>query len=67
MKNFAFIKNGNSYELTDGSTVLLTIAACDGAVDTFEKIEDGAFKRTRKLSAPTDNMRLEFDTASAPK
>lgn len=67
MKNFAFVKNGGRYELTDGSTVLLTIAACEGAVDTFEKIEDGAFKWTRKLSVPTDTMCLEFDTASAPK
>ena len=67
MKNFAFVKNGSLYELTDGRTVLLTITARDDAVDTFEKIEDGAFKWTRKLNAPTDNMRLEFDTASAPK
>ena len=67
MKNFEFKQNNNAYELTDGSRVLLTIAICDGATDTFEKIEDGAWKWTRKLSAPTDKMRMEFDTASAPK
>lgn len=67
MKNFAFKKNGKVYELTNGNTVLLTVEARDDATDTFEKIEDGAFKWTRKLNEPTDNMRLEFDTASVPE
>ena len=67
MKGFAFQKNGGAWELTDGSKVLLTVQCRDDAVDNFEKIEDGAWKWTRKLNAPTDNMRMEFDTASAPK
>ena len=67
MKCFAFQKNGNAWQLTDGSTVLLTIQCREDAADSFEKIEDGAWKWTRKLNAPTNNMRMEFDTASAPK
>ncbi|MBQ3004156.1 MAG: hypothetical protein IJD82_10510, partial [Clostridia bacterium] len=63
MKGFVFEKTAAGYALTDGKTVLLTIAAREGATDTFEKIEDGAWKWTRKLNAPTDNMRMEFDTA----
>ena len=67
MNNFEFKQNGNAYELTNGSVTLLTIPMADGACDTFEKIEDGAWKWTRKLSKATDNMRMEFDTARAPK
>lgn len=67
MKGFAFQKNGNAWQLTDGSTVLLTVQCREDAADSFEKIEDGAWKWTRKLNAPTDTMRMEFDTASAPK
>ena len=66
MKQFEMKRNGDAYELTDGKTVLLTIPARADAVDSFEKIEDGAYKWTRKLNAPTDKMQLTFDTAHAP-
>lgn len=66
MKQFEMKRNGGVYELTDGKTVLLTIPARADAVDSFEKIEDGAYKWTRKLNAPTDKMQLTFDTAHAP-
>ena len=66
MKQFEMKRNGDVFELTDGKTVLLTIPARADAVDSFEKIEDGAYKWTRKLNAPTDKMQLTFDTAHAP-
>lgn len=66
MKQFEMKQSGDVYELTDGKTVLLTIPARADAVDSFEKIEDGAYKWTRKLNAPTDKMQLTFDTAHAP-
>lgn len=66
MKQFEMKQSGDAYELTDGKTVLLTIPARADAVDSFEKIEDGAYKWTRKLNAPTDKMQLTFDTAHAP-
>ena len=66
MKQFEMKRNGDACELTDGKTVLLTIPARADAVDSFEKIEDGAYKWTRKLNAPTDRMQLTFDTAHAP-
>ena len=66
MKQFEMKQSGGAYELTDGKTVLLTIPARADAVDSFEKIEDGAYKWTRKLNAPTDKMQLTFDTAHAP-
>ena len=66
MKQFEMKQSGDAYELTDGKTVLLTIPARADAVDSFEKIEEGAYKWTRKLNAPTDKMQLTFDTAHAP-
>ena len=66
MKQFEMKQSGDAYELTDGKTVLLTIPARADAVDSFEKIEDGAYKWTRKLNAPTDKMQMTFDTAHAP-
>ncbi len=67
MKNFQFLKNGNRFELTNGNVVLLTIESAAGAVDSFEKIEDGAWKWTRKLERPVDQMQLTFDTGAAPE
>ena len=66
MKQFEMKRNGDFFELTDGKTVLLTIPTRADATDSFEKIEDGAYKWTRKLNAPTDKMQLAFDTAHAP-
>ena len=66
MKQFEMKRNGDAFELTDGKTVLLTIPVRTDAADSFEKIEDGAYRWTRRLNAPTDKMQLTFDTAHAP-
>lgn len=66
MKQFEMKRNGDAFELTDGKTVLLTIPVRTDAADSFEKIEDGAYRWTRRLNAPTDRMQLTFDTAHAP-
>ena len=67
MKNFQFLKKGNRFELTDGNVVLLTVDTAAGATDSFEKIEDGAWRWTRKLDRPVDQMQLAFDTGTAPE
>lgn len=64
MKQFEWQQKDGTCLLTDGKTVLAKITAQDGAVDTFEKIEDGAWKWTRKLPAKTDTYHLGFVTAS---
>ena len=36
------------------------IAPCEGATDTFEQIEDGAWRWHRHTEKPTDHMRMEL-------
>lgn len=36
------------------------ILSCEGATDTFEKIENGAWKWHRHTAQPTDHMRMEL-------
>ncbi|MBQ7661329.1 MAG: hypothetical protein IJS44_04675 [Clostridia bacterium] len=53
------IQSENGHILcTDGKPVA-AIPGANGTVDTFEKIEDGAWKWHRRTSSPTDQMRME--------
>ena len=42
------------------------ILGVDGAVDTFEPIEEGAWRWLRKTDAPTDSMRMEMLLVGEP-
>ena len=42
------------------------ILAVPGAVDTFEPIEDGAWRWLRKTDVPTDKMRMEMVLIGEP-
>ncbi|MBQ7660543.1 MAG: hypothetical protein IJS44_00635 [Clostridia bacterium] len=55
------IKNldGAFYVFANG-TPYAKILAADGAADSFEQIEDGAWKWHRKTAAPTDRMKMEM-------
>ena len=52
-------KNG-IFEIMLGSKPYAKIVPTEGAVDTFEKIEDGAWKWHRHTEKPVDHMRMEI-------
>ncbi|MBE6640467.1 MAG: hypothetical protein E7619_02655 [Ruminococcaceae bacterium] len=54
------IKNGNGYAIAENGVTYAAIVAAEGATDSFEKLEDGAWRWHRHTDAPTDNMRMEI-------
>ena len=52
-------KNG-IFEITIGGKAYAKIVSTDGATDTFEKIEDGAWKWHRHTEKAVDHMRMEI-------
>lgn len=60
------IKNQNGYSITVDGIPYAMIPALEGATDTFEKIEDGAWKWHRHTDVPTDHMRMELLLIGAP-
>jgi len=54
------IRYENGYAIAVNGKPYAKIISADGATDTFEPIEDGAWKWVRKTAAPTDNMRMEL-------
>lgn len=54
------IKNGNEHVIAIDGRPYARILAAKGATDTFERIEDGAWKWHRRTDVPTDNMRMEM-------
>ena len=54
------IKTQNGHVISVDGKAYATIPALAGSVDTFEKIEDGAWKWHRHTDAPTDHMRMEM-------
>ena len=54
------IKTQNGHVISVAGKTFAAIPALTGAVDTFEKIEDGAWKWHRHTDAPTDHMRMEM-------
>ena len=53
------LKNG-IYEILSSGKAYAKIVPVEGAVDTFEKIEDGAWKWHRQTERPVDRMRMEI-------
>ncbi len=54
------IKEASGYDIVVDGKRCAVIPAAEGAVDTFEKIEDGAWKWHRRTDAATDRMRMEM-------
>ena len=58
MITIAKLENGHAVML--GGKPYARILGVEGATDTFEPIEDGAWKWHRHTDAPTDHMRMEM-------
>ena len=54
------IKDSCGHSIVIDGKILGKIMSVDGATDTFEKIEDGAWKWHRHTEKPVDNMRMEM-------
>ena len=54
------VKSESGYDIIANKTTFARIIAINGATDSFEKIEDGAFRWHRHTDAPTDKMRMEI-------
>jgi len=54
------IKGKTAHEITVNGKAYAVIPALDGATDSFEKIEDGAWRWHRHTAQPTDKMRMEM-------
>ncbi len=52
-------KNG-IFEITKNGKAYAKIVPCEGAIDTFEPIEGGAWKWHRHTDIPVDHMRMEL-------
>ena len=59
-------KSENGYAVTIDGRPYARILPCEGATDTFEPIEDGAWKWHRHTDVPTDHMRMEMLLLGAP-
>ncbi|MBE6590368.1 MAG: hypothetical protein E7643_09350, partial [Ruminococcaceae bacterium] len=60
------IKHENRHVVTLNGTVYASIPSMDGATDTFEKIEDGAWRWHRHTEEATDHMRMEMILLGEP-
>ncbi len=60
------IKAGEGHVITVDGKPYARILAADGATDTFEKIEDNAWKWHRHTDNPTDHMRMEMVLIGEP-
>lgn len=60
------IKDSCGHSIVIDGKVLGKILSVDGATDTFEKIEDGAWKWHRHTEKPVDNMRMEMVLLGEP-
>lgn len=54
------IFGGKTHEIFMGGKAYAKIVPIEGAVDTFEKIEDGVWRWHRHTEKPTDHMRMEL-------
>ncbi len=54
------IKAGEGHVIVIDGTPYARILAAEGATDTFEKIEEGAYRWHRHTAIPTDKMRMEM-------
>ena len=60
------VKTADGQVITVNGTAYARIPAQEGAEDTFEKIEEGAWKWFRRTEEPTDRMRMEVILTGAP-
>ena len=60
------IKAGEGFVITVDGKPYARILAVEGATDTFEKIEDGAWRWHRHTDVPTDKMRMEMVLIGEP-
>ena len=60
------IKNESGYDITVNGTTYARIPSLSGATDSFEKIEEGAYRWHRHTDEPTDKMRMELILLGAP-
>jgi len=60
------IKTESGHLIAVNGKSLVCIPAMAGATDTFEPIEDGAWRWHRHTDAPTDHMRMEMILLGAP-
>ena len=59
-------KTDYGHAIEANGKIYAKILGVDGAVDTFEPIEDGAWRWLRHTDAPTDNMRMEMVLLGEP-
>lgn len=52
------LQNGQ-YVITNGENICAKILPCDGAVDTFRQLEEGAWEWHRHTEVAVDHMRME--------
>ena len=60
------IKGNNGNVITAHGKPYAAILSLEGVTDTFEKIEDGAWKWHRHTDVPVDNMRMEMILLGEP-
>lgn len=60
-----FLKNNTDTRICLAGETVARIPAAAGAVDTFEPIEDGVWKWTRRTAAPTSHMRMTVIASAA--
>lgn len=61
------IRDGLRTVISAGGTEICELAACGGAKDSFEQIEDGAFLWRRRTETPVTEMKMELLTAYKPE
>ena len=60
------IRSKNGYSIVIEGKAYATIPCCEGATDTFEPIEAGAWRWRRHTDTPTDHMRMEMTLLGTP-
>ena len=65
-KMVSIIKTGYGHAVTVDGRVYAKIFGIDGAVDSFEPIENGAWRWSRKTDVPMDKMRMEMLLCGEP-
>ncbi len=60
------IRSNNGYSIVIEGKAYATIPGCEGATDTFEPIEAGAWRWHRHTDTPTDHMRMEMILLGEP-
>ena len=60
------ITTSNGHAIAANGKIYAAIRGAEGSVDTFEPIENGAWKWHRHTAKPTDHMRMEMLLLEAP-